>query len=114
MDEAAAQRNANQLDGLVEETSALSSQLKTRVKNLQKKGGSGRDGQIRKQQVRLTVSQISRCSDRRLCTHLVDGPSQAKVCRGDSELPTSGAAIPLEVQAAHGAPVQDWWVQPLC
>jgi len=58
MDEEAAQRNASQLDGLIEETSALSNQLKTRVKNLQKKGGSGRDGQIRKQQVRPATSQI--------------------------------------------------------
>jgi len=58
MDEAAAQRNANQLDGLVEETSALSNQLKIRVKNLQKKGGSGRDGQIRKQQTGLVKQKF--------------------------------------------------------
>lgn len=54
MDEAAAQRNANQLEGLVEETSTLSNQLKVRIKTLQKMGGSGRDGQIRKQQVGFT------------------------------------------------------------
>jgi syntaxin 1B/2/3 len=57
MDEAAAQRNATQLDGLVEETSALSNELKLRIKNLQKKGGGGRDGQIRKQQVRTTCDR---------------------------------------------------------
>lgn len=61
MDEATAQRNAQQLDDLAEETSALSNQLKVRIKSLQKKGGSGRDGQIRKQQVRFT-------SNGRICT----------------------------------------------
>jgi syntaxin 1B/2/3 len=54
MDDAAAQRNAAQLDELVADTSALSATLKRRIKALEKKGGSGRDGQIRKQQVRLT------------------------------------------------------------
>ncbi|KAF8523385.1 t-SNARE [Gautieria morchelliformis] len=58
MDEASAQRNANQLDGLVEETSALSNELKVRIKNLQKKGGSGRDGQIRKQQTGLVKQKF--------------------------------------------------------
>ncbi|KAF8575797.1 t-SNARE [Ramaria rubella] len=58
MDEAAAQRNANQLDGLVEETSSLSNELKVRIKNLQKKGGSGRDGQIRKQQTGLVKQKF--------------------------------------------------------
>jgi len=53
MDDAAAQRNAAQLDELVADTSALSSTLKRRIKALEKQGGSGRDGQIRKQQVRL-------------------------------------------------------------
>ncbi|KAF8503846.1 t-SNARE [Gautieria morchelliformis] len=58
MDEASAQRNANQLDGLVEETSALSNELKVRIKNLQKKGGSGRDGHIRKQQTGLVKQKF--------------------------------------------------------
>lgn len=53
MDDAAAQRNASQLDGLVNETSALSNSLKRRIKDLERQGGLGRDGQIRKQQVRL-------------------------------------------------------------
>ena len=51
MDESAAQRNASQLDELVEDTSALSASLKRRVKALERQGASGRDGQIRKQQV---------------------------------------------------------------
>lgn len=51
MDDAAAQRNAAQLDELVADTSALSATLKRRIKALEKQGGSGRDGQIRKQQV---------------------------------------------------------------
>jgi syntaxin 1B/2/3 len=51
MDDAAAQRNATQLDELVAETSALSSALKRRVKALEAQGGSPRDAQIRKQQV---------------------------------------------------------------
>lgn len=58
MDETAAQRNANQLEGLVEETSALSNELKVRIKTLQKKGGSGRDGQIRKQQTGLVKQKF--------------------------------------------------------
>ena len=51
MDDAAAQRNAAQLDELVEETSSLSATLKKRVKVLEAQKGSGRDGQIRQQQV---------------------------------------------------------------
>lgn len=51
MDDAAAQRNASQLEELVADTSALSATLKRRIKALEKQGGSGRDGQIRKQQV---------------------------------------------------------------
>lgn len=51
MDDSAAQRNASQLDELIEETRALSSVLKRRIKSLESQGGSGRDGQIRKQQV---------------------------------------------------------------
>jgi hypothetical protein len=36
----------------VNETSALSNVLKRTIKGLERQGGSGRDGQIRKQQVR--------------------------------------------------------------
>ncbi|KAF5381124.1 hypothetical protein D9615_003868 [Tricholomella constricta] len=53
MDDSAAQRNASQLDELVQDTSALSASLKRRIKDLERQGGSGRDGQIRKQQARL-------------------------------------------------------------
>ncbi len=51
MDDVAAQRNATQLDELVAETSALSAALKRRIKALEATGGTGRDGQVRKQQV---------------------------------------------------------------
>jgi syntaxin 1B/2/3 len=57
-DDAAAQRNATQLDQLVEDTSALSNTLKRRIKTLEKQGGSGRDGQIRKQQTALVKSKF--------------------------------------------------------
>jgi len=50
-DDAAAQRNASQLEELIEDTSALSASLKHRIQALERQGGSGRDGQIRKQQV---------------------------------------------------------------
>jgi len=58
MDDAAAQRNAAQLDELVEETSALSTTLKRRVKALEAQGGSGRDGQIKKQQAAFVKSKF--------------------------------------------------------
>ena len=51
MDDAAAQRNAAQLDELVEKTGALSATLKKQIKNLEAQRDSGRDGQIRQQQV---------------------------------------------------------------
>ena len=51
MDDAAAQRNAAQLDELVGDTSTLSATLKKRIKVLEAQKGSGRDGQIRQQQV---------------------------------------------------------------
>ncbi|KAJ7685077.1 syntaxin [Mycena polygramma] len=57
-DDNAAQRNAAQLDELVEDTSALSATLKRRVKALERQGGSGRDGQIRKQQTALVKSKF--------------------------------------------------------
>ncbi|KAJ7172590.1 syntaxin [Mycena filopes] len=57
-DDNAAQRNAAQLDDLIEDTSALSATLKRRIKALEKQGGSGRDGQIRKQQTALVKSKF--------------------------------------------------------
>uniref|UniRef100_A0A0W0FU27 t-SNARE coiled-coil homology domain-containing protein n=1 Tax=Moniliophthora roreri TaxID=221103 RepID=A0A0W0FU27_MONRR len=58
MDDQAAQRNAAQLDELVEDTSALSATLKRRIKALERQGGAGRDGQIRKQQTSLVKSKF--------------------------------------------------------
>ena len=55
MDDAAAQRNASQLDELVDETSVLSADLKKSIKALEAQKGSGRDGQIRQQQVRFAM-----------------------------------------------------------
>jgi len=51
-DDAIAQRNTAELEELVADTSALSNVLKRRIKSLEKQGAPGRDGQIRKQQVR--------------------------------------------------------------
>jgi len=58
MDDVAAQRNATQLEELVEDTSAISATLKRRIKALEKQGVSGRDGQIRKQQTALVKSKF--------------------------------------------------------
>ncbi|PFH50678.1 hypothetical protein AMATHDRAFT_75471 [Amanita thiersii Skay4041] len=58
MDDNAAQRNAAQLEELVEDTSALSTTLKRRVKALERQGSAGRDGQIRKQQTALIKSKF--------------------------------------------------------
>jgi len=58
MDDSAAQQNAAQLEDLVEDTSALSATLKRRIKDLERQGGSGRDGQIRKQQTALVKSKF--------------------------------------------------------
>lgn len=49
MDDQAAERNNQQLDSLVEETSGLSNQLKLRIKNLERTSG-GRDSNAKKQQ----------------------------------------------------------------
>lgn len=60
MDDAASRHNANQLAELVEQTGSLSNELKVRVQNLQQKGGSGRDAQIRRQQVHVPL--VHQCS----------------------------------------------------
>jgi len=52
VDDAAQRQNEQQLAALVDEASALSAVLKRRIKALERQGGGGRDGQIRKQQVR--------------------------------------------------------------
>lgn len=51
MDDDAAQDNATRLERLVSDTSALSGSLQRRIKALEAQRGSGRDGQIRQQQV---------------------------------------------------------------
>ena len=50
-DDQAAQQIMQQLEDLVADTSAFSDVLKRRIKALEKQGGAGRDGQIRRQQV---------------------------------------------------------------
>lgn len=57
-DDAASQRITQQLDDLVADTSALSNVLKRRIKALEKRPGSGRDGQIRKQQTGLVKQKF--------------------------------------------------------
>lgn len=52
MDDAANQRNAAQLEGLVDDTSALSSQLKNRITKLAKQGAPGQEGRTRAEQTR--------------------------------------------------------------
>jgi len=57
-DDAQAQKVQQQLEELVEDTSALSNMLKRRIKSLERQGGSGRDGQIRKQQTGLVKQKF--------------------------------------------------------
>ncbi|KAH9005193.1 t-SNARE [Lactarius hatsudake] len=57
-DDAAAARNTQQLEELVNETSALSATLKRRVKALERQGGSPREAQIKKQQTALVKSKF--------------------------------------------------------
>ncbi|KAI0273670.1 t-SNARE [Gloeopeniophorella convolvens] len=57
-DDNAAARNAQQLEELVSDTSALSTTLKRRIKSLERQGGSPRDAQIKKQQTALVKSKF--------------------------------------------------------
>lgn len=57
-DDAAQQRVVSELEQLVAETSELSTQLKRRIQALERQGGSGRDGQIRKQQTAFVKSKF--------------------------------------------------------
>lgn len=57
-DEAVGLRIAGELDELVEDTTALSDTLKRRIKALERQGGSGRDGQIKKQQTGLVKTKF--------------------------------------------------------
>jgi len=56
MDDAAAARNTQQLEELINETSALSATLKRRIKSLERQGGTAREAQIKKQQVSVRVA----------------------------------------------------------
>lgn len=57
-DELATQQNNERLEELIAETSALSGSLKRRIKALERQGGAGRDGQVRKQQTALVKSKF--------------------------------------------------------
>jgi len=57
-DDASSERIQQQLEELVADTSALSNVLKRRIKQLERQGGSGRDGQIRKQQTGLVKQKF--------------------------------------------------------
>ncbi|KDQ18097.1 hypothetical protein BOTBODRAFT_29418 [Botryobasidium botryosum FD-172 SS1] len=57
-DDAASQRYNQQLEDLVQETSAMSNELKRRIKSLEARRGSGRDGQIRQQQTGLVKKKF--------------------------------------------------------
>ncbi|KAG9098024.1 Plasma membrane t-SNARE, secretory vesicle fusion [Ceratobasidium sp. UAMH 11750] len=57
-DEAAAQRNAQQLEQLVEDANGISRQLQRRIKDLMSKSLPGRDGQIRAQQTNLVNAKF--------------------------------------------------------
>jgi len=58
MDDAAGRRNAAELERLVDTTSSLSGELKRRIKDLERTGGGGRDGQVRKQQTAFVKSKF--------------------------------------------------------
>ena len=104
----AVQRNAAQLAELVEETSALSTTLKRRIQGLERQPGSGRDGQIRKQQVggsgkggKMVLMGFFLPADR---------VYQVQVRGCDPKLSTGGTTVPTKVQATNGEAVQDRWV----
>ncbi|KZV89826.1 t-SNARE [Exidia glandulosa HHB12029] len=58
MDDNAAQRNQQSLVQLGDEQSQLSGSLKRRIKDLERQGGSGRDGQVKKQQTAFVKSKF--------------------------------------------------------
>lgn len=105
MDDAAAQRNAAQLDELVADTSALSATLKRRIKAIEKQGGSGRDGQIRKQQVKLAGMDGYDFLLSRLCYCVLDKLGQEQIRGCHSKLPDRRATVPSKVQATYGTAI---------
>lgn len=58
MDENATQRIESQLDQLIEDTRSMMGNLKVRIQNLERRPGSGRDGQIRQQQTGLVKAKF--------------------------------------------------------
>ncbi|KAF8334147.1 t-SNARE [Cantharellus anzutake] len=58
VDDEISKRNASQLEALVEDTSALGAVLKRRVKALERQVGSGREAQIKKNQIGLVKSKF--------------------------------------------------------
>ncbi|KZV89827.1 syntaxin-like protein [Exidia glandulosa HHB12029] len=58
LDDSAAQRNEQQLEQLADEQSQLSGALKRRIQALERQGGSGRDAQVKKQQIALVKSRF--------------------------------------------------------
>lgn len=57
-DESVASRTAQQLEGLITETSSLSNQIKQRITKLQRNVGAGQDAQIRRQQTALVKQKF--------------------------------------------------------
>jgi hypothetical protein len=92
MDEAAAQRNAAELQELVDDTSALGTTLKRRIQALERSGGAGRDGQIRKQQVKCDGYLHS--GARKIQPFIADRPRESKIQGSYPKLPNRGAAKP--------------------
>ncbi|KAH7108486.1 t-SNARE [Auriculariales sp. MPI-PUGE-AT-0066] len=58
IDDAQAQNIQSQLEGLSGQQSQLSGQLKRRIKDLERSGGSGRDGQVKKQQTAFVKAKF--------------------------------------------------------
>lgn len=91
----------------------MSNELKRRIKSLEARRGSGRDGQIRQQQVNICPP----CSDIEpllitayFAIFILDRPGEEEIRGCYSELSRYGVSIPHQVQAAVGEAVQDWYV----
>lgn len=105
MDETAAQANASQLQNQVEENTALSRELKTRIKSLEKQREGGREGQIRKQQVRNRGCNVTPWKSHLNYRGGPDGSSKIEIRGGDPGLPKCRAGLPKEIQAEDGKAV---------
>lgn len=90
MDDAANQRNAAQLEGLVDDTSALSSQLKNRITKLAKQGAPGQEGRTRAEQVNtraICFVERNGVPDGSSCYGDLDSAHQGKIHELHPELP---------------------------